>query len=229
MSYINRQGGVVSKAFNDEACSLFEWLIPRSIRVNAIHVGRLIVAQSPRSHRVAHLEESGAPVGSAVKQIQNGLVRNSPEPPPLPLVLSDRSPFGGVLQRLSQPWTGLSLYAFPLIPLLEKTLVKISEDQVDEVIFIAPNWPRSWYYLLHMACKIPLQLPCRRVLLSQLMLNKGTFYHTNLLTFRLTAWKLSSVPSRIKAFQKWVSKLSSLPLEIDTSGAVYKDRWESFV
>ena len=40
---------------------------------------------------------------------------------------------------LSQPWTGLSLYTFPLIPLLEWMLVKIREDQVEEVIIIAPS------------------------------------------------------------------------------------------
>ena len=37
LSYINRQGGVVSKTLNDEMCTLFRWLIPRLIRVRAIH------------------------------------------------------------------------------------------------------------------------------------------------------------------------------------------------
>ena len=37
VSYINKQGRVVSKTLNDEACTLFKWLIPRSIRVRAIH------------------------------------------------------------------------------------------------------------------------------------------------------------------------------------------------
>ena len=37
VSYINRQGGGISKILNDEACSLFEWFIPRSIRVRAIY------------------------------------------------------------------------------------------------------------------------------------------------------------------------------------------------
>ena len=40
---------------------------------------------------------------------------------------------------LSQSWTGLSLHPFPPIPLLEKTLIKIREDQVEEVIVIAPS------------------------------------------------------------------------------------------
>ena len=37
MLYINREGEVVSKTLNDETYTLFLWLIPRSIRVRAIH------------------------------------------------------------------------------------------------------------------------------------------------------------------------------------------------
>ena len=35
--YINKQGGVVSKTFNDEVCTLYEWAIPRSLVLQAIH------------------------------------------------------------------------------------------------------------------------------------------------------------------------------------------------
>ena len=64
---------------------------------------------------------------------------------------------------LSQPWTGLSLYSFPLIPLLEMTLIKIMEDQAEEVIVIILSSPRrSWYNLfLQITCEIPLLLTCR--------------------------------------------------------------------
>ena len=37
MLYINKQGGVVSKTLNNEACALYEWAIPRSLRLRAIH------------------------------------------------------------------------------------------------------------------------------------------------------------------------------------------------
>ena len=37
VSYINRQGGVFSKTLNDEMCTLFRWLISKSIRVRVIH------------------------------------------------------------------------------------------------------------------------------------------------------------------------------------------------
>ena len=35
--YINKHGGVISDTLNNEACTLFEWTIPRSIRLRAIH------------------------------------------------------------------------------------------------------------------------------------------------------------------------------------------------
>ena len=113
---------------------------------------------------------------------------------------------------LSQSWTGLSLFALRAIPLLVKTLIKIREDQAEEVIFIAPNWPRrSWYHLLKMAYEIPLLLPHRWDLLSQCLPDKGVLYHTDLLTFQLMEWKLSSVPSRTKGFRMQLSERSSLP------------------
>ena len=83
---------------------------------------------------------------------------------------------------------GLYLYAYPPIPLLERTLIKIREEQAEEAIVITPCWPRRpWYhFLLQMACKIPLLLPCRWDLLSQLLPDKGILYHTDLETLQLT-------------------------------------------
>ena len=102
---------------------------------------------------------------------------------------------------LSQSWTALYLFAYPPIPLLEKTLIKIREDQADKVIVIAPSWPRrSWYHLLQIACEILFRLLCLNDLLSQHLPDKGVLYHTNLVTLQLTAWKLSAVPPRAKAF-----------------------------
>ena len=40
---------------------------------------------------------------------------------------------------MSQPWIGLPLYPYPPIPLLERALIKIREDQMKEAIVIAPR------------------------------------------------------------------------------------------
>ena len=90
---------------------------------------------------------------------------------------------------LLQQWTGLSLYAFPLFSMLAKTLVKIRPDGVEEVIVVAPTWPRrSWYILLlQMACEIPCLLPINMDLQSQSLQEKGTLHHSDLKTLRLAA------------------------------------------
>ena len=114
---------------------------------------------------------------------------------------------------LSQPGMGLSLYVFPAIPLLEKTLIQMREDPVEEVIIIFPILPRkSWYHLLfQMACKIPLLLLRTRELLSQCLPDKGTLFNTELTTLKLMVCKLSGMPSRTRTFKQILS--DSLPLE----------------
>ena len=37
VSYINKEGGVVSKTLNDEVCTLYEWAIPRSLKLQVVH------------------------------------------------------------------------------------------------------------------------------------------------------------------------------------------------
>ena len=59
VSYINRQGGVVSKTLN-EAYSLFEWLIPRSIRVKVIHTGQVSTSWQASCCAIAQTPQSGA-------------------------------------------------------------------------------------------------------------------------------------------------------------------------
>ena len=195
-------------------------MIPRSITVRAIHrpgvnneFGRLPVAQSPGPHRVTSLGESGGPAVPTVEHSPGGLIHKPPEQSTAPLCRTSH-PLEAASDALPQPWRGLSLYAFPPIPLLKRTLVKIREDQADKVIIIAHSWlRRSWYHLLlQIVCEIPLLLPCRRDLLSHLP-DKGMLFQTDLKTLRLEAWKLSRVPSRIKAFQGPLSRQSLLPLE----------------
>ena len=49
--------------------------------------------------------------------------------------------------------------------------------------------------------------------MSQHLPDKGMLYHTDLHTLHLTAWKLSGLPSRTKAFQVMLSERSLLPLK----------------
>ena len=133
---------------------------------------------------------------SGVGQASSGPIRLPPKPPTPPLVMLDRSLAGGGLQCPVPVWTGLYLCPYPPIPLLERTLIKIREDQAEEAIALTLRWPRrSWFHLLQMACEIPLLLPRRRDLMSQHLLDKAVLYHTNLETLQLTAW--TNPPGRV--------------------------------
>ena len=37
VSYINKLGGLVSKTLNDQVCTLYEWAIPRLLKLRVIH------------------------------------------------------------------------------------------------------------------------------------------------------------------------------------------------
>ena len=111
---------------------------------------------------------------------------------------------------LSQPWSGLYLYAYPPISLLKRT-DQDQGGQAEEAIVITPRWPRRSWYHLQMACEIPLLLPCRQDLLSQHLPDKGILYHTELETLQLMVWKLSSIPSRTRVFLRQLSEQSLLP------------------
>ena len=127
----------------------------------------------------------------------------SPEPQTSLLVLLDRSPIGGGLQY---PVPVMDR-AVSLIPLLERTLIKIIEDKEKEVMVVTPSWPRrSWYHvLLQIVCEIPLRLPVWGNFLSHLP-KKGVLYHTDVSTLQLTTYKLSGVPSRARAFLMQLSE-----------------------
>ena len=50
------------------------------------------------------------------------------------------------IHALSQDWQGRSMYMFPPLPLLNKSIQKIRSTQEGEVILIAPWWPSQWWF-----------------------------------------------------------------------------------
>jgi hypothetical protein len=89
-------------------------------------------------------------------------------------------------------WGAWEMYAFPPIPLLPKVLGKIRMDKA-LTILIAHMWPRQLWYpqLLFLACECPRVLPLIPKMLSQVLADQGTLYHSGTTTLRLVAWKLS--------------------------------------
>ena len=187
VSYVNKKRGVVSNTLNDEVCTLYEWVTPRSLKLQAVHrpgiknelavyLSRnrpdptewhlsLLIAQCP-------FQVWGRPQVDLFASHQNHQF-------PLwfcqtghPLAAASN-----VLSNHGQGCTSTPILPVPSPPIafLKRTLIKIREDQVEEAIIITPNWPRrSWYHLrLQMVCEIPLLLPCRWNLLSQHLPTKG--------------------------------------------------------
>jgi len=214
VAYVNHQGGVHSVQLQAEAWTFYQWLMPRSITVKAIHRAGVdntladFLSRNRANSREWSLCEKvvkrifslwGCPMIDLFANEANHKLQ-------LYFSLLPDSRAAGV-DALSQDWRGFLLYAFPPTPLLLKIVNKIRVEQAD-VILIAPKWPRRpWYqYLLHMSCEIPRLLPQKLSLLSQVLEDKGTLYHSDPSSLRLVAWRLSGDVSKPKAFQR---KLSS--------------------
>lgn len=96
------------------------------------------------------------------------------------------SPLG--LDALAHSWPRTLLYAFPPIPLIFPTLLRVLQEG-HRLILVAPYWPgRIWFPLLHsLCCSPPSRLPSRRDLLSQL---GGRLLHPNPARLQLWVWPL---------------------------------------
>ena len=97
------------------------------------------------------------------------------------------------LWRRARTWTGLFVYAFPPFNLIQKTLLQIRDQGVEEAIVVVPNWPaRPWYHLLQeMATEAPFLFKLEIDLLSQKLQDRGVLYHQDLRQIHLSAWRLS--------------------------------------
>ena len=184
VSYINRQGGVVSKTLNYEACTLFKWLIPRVMAIHqpGVHneLADFLSHNLPNSTEW-HLSER------VVLQLFH--LCSTPQVDLFTNHLNHQLPF----THWQQPPTpcpkheqGCHFMPCPQSRFLRRCSSRTGRSGGQGHCH-CPSWlSRSWYHLLQMAYEIPLLLPCRRDILSQCLPNKGTFFHTDLKTIRLT-------------------------------------------
>ena len=210
VAYINHQGGTRSWSLNQEACQLHEWALSHQIQLQAVHRPGLdnVLADFLSRNRPDPTEWSllpsvcqklfqmwGQPQIDLFASLQNHQ---------LPLWFSRHPcPQALAVDALAQPWTGWSVYAFPPINLIMKTLLKVRNEEVEDVILVVPFWPRKpWFpLLLQMTVDLPVQFRPRINLLSQRLAGAGELYHQDLATQRLTAWKLSGAPGARRVSQ----------------------------
>ena len=118
----------------------------------------------------------------------------------LPMYMSphqDQAAFA--VDAMLQPWSNMDVYAFPPFAMIRDVINKFRLSQNCRMILIAPWWPqREWFPdLVDLQVDVPKQLPLRRDLLLQPL---GRQLHPNLLTLRLTGWRLSSVLEERNSF-----------------------------
>ena len=201
IAYINKQGGTRSGKLNDEALLLYSWAIQHHVKLVAVHLPGVdnVLADYLSRNRADPTEWTLSknvtqPLFSMWGRPQIDLFASHLNHR-LPVWFS-RTPADGAtaVDAFAQSWAGFAVYAFPPANLLQRTLLKIRDEQVEEAIVIAPLWPgRPWFpLLLQMACTVPFRLRPRRDLLSQRLPTRGTLYHPNLKLTNLTAWKLNA-------------------------------------
>ena len=201
VSYINRQGGTVSRALCQEAVIVHEWARANQVRLFAVH--RPGVCNELADYLSRNRPD---PTEWSLAQASYNSLTKRWGSPQLDLFASPANhkaalwfsrlphPGAAAVDAFNQSWTGWFVYAFPPINLILRTLLKLRADRVQEVIMVTPYWPkRQWFpLLLQMATEPPLQLPLRIDLLQQRLVDKGVLYHPDLKTLTLTAWKLNA-------------------------------------
>ena len=211
VAYINHQGGTRSWSLNQQACQLHEWALANQIQLQAVHRPGLdnVLADYLSRNRPDPTEWALNPQvcrklfqlwGRPQVDLFATLANHQ-----LPLWFSRNPDQGAVaVNALSQTWTGWSVYAFPPINLIMRTLLKVRDEKVEEAILVVPYWPRKpWFpLLLQMAVDRPVLFRKRIDLLSQKLAGAGVLYHQDLATLRLAAWKLSGVPGAQRGFPK---------------------------
>lgn len=208
VSYLNKQGGTRSEALCNEAVSLLRIAENHHIILTSRHLpGRLNIKAdqlSRRSLRLPPTEWSLAP------EVCQRLWKLWMRPHVDLFAMEDNaklevfiapfpSPRAWKVDAFAHDWSGLSAYAFPPIPLLRQVLAKVNAEMIPDLILIAPCWPaQGWFVdLLHTLADVPRTLPTWDRLLAQ---GKPRVFHNNPSLYNLHAWRLSSMPSKRRAF-----------------------------
>ncbi len=172
VAYINRQGGVRSKALCKQAAMLLLWADSRLLSIRATHIPGLLNrgADMLSRRRIPQGEwrlhpESVRMIWNLYGEAEVDLFATS-ENAHCPSFFSlSHSPLEG--DALTARWPTARLYAFPPIKILPLVLCKIREERAS-VILIAPNWPNQPWFpdLTELLIAPPWPIPVRKDMLS---------------------------------------------------------------
>ena len=218
ISFINHKGGTRSHTLSDLALDMWTWCLQRGITVHAEHLPGSCNIETDRISRRL-FDSSNWRLDHSVFQKLVSLWgpfdidlfaarHNSQLPQYFSYMLN---PEALAMDALAQSWEGLSLYAFPPFSLIGRILQKMRQEQVKELVLIAPAWQSQVWYpqLLSQLVDFPHLLP----LSHSLLLNPLGQPHPLVLegTLLLAAWRVSGIQSNPETFQRRLSNSSPWP------------------
>ena len=234
VAYVNKQGGMVSRALCLLASRLLRWT--ESLYIH--HEARYLPGQA--NVLADLLSRRGQVVGtewSLHPQVARSLLRvwgnlsvdlfatslNAKLPLYCSLVPDPQAIFEDAFRH---PWDDLDLYAFPPFPLVGRVIARVRESSRLAMSLVAPLWPeKEWFAdLLLLLTQPPLALPWWDSLLRQ---PHGNLFHQGVHALNLHVWRLSSITSESRAFREGLLEscqgVSDLPPR-----TLYQSRWQIF-
>ncbi|XP_034001039.1 uncharacterized protein LOC117494304 [Trematomus bernacchii] len=193
--HINHQGGIKSARLLEVSQTLLTWAAPclASLRSMYLPGEQNQVADFPSRHKPPPGEwrlhpEVVASIWGLFGRAEVDLFASkmSTHCPLWFSLMEKTSPLGQ--DALAHSWPGCLLYAYPPLPLILPTLLRVLH-QGHRLLLVAPFWPaRTWFSLLHrLCCGTPWRLPNRKDLLSQL---EGRMWHPDPCRLQLWVWPL---------------------------------------
>lgn len=207
LQYLNKMGGTKSPQLCQLTWELLTWCIAHKITLSAEHIAGVdnVLADRLSRHLLPTIEwELNDRVVQALFSLwtspQVDLFATS-QNRKLPRFCSLRyHPQAWAVNALDMTWDNLYAYAFPPLPVLRDTLLKIRRERV-VVLLVAPLWTRrEWYNLL---LGLLIDYPCRLPILTDLVTQDNrSHWHPNPAEFSLVGCLVSGIPTLQEAFQQ---------------------------
>lgn len=209
VQYINKQGGTKSMKLCLQTWKLWNFAVNNQMTLKAAHIAGV---QNTLADKLSRIQVKPTEWSLHIAVVQT--IFNLWGSPTIDLFATNQNRKAPVfcswrpdhrafaLDALSISWENLKAYAYPPLSLIPKVLSHMQNYQC-EVILIAPFWPRQpWYpLLLHLLIAYPQKLTSERNMLTQSQGNLRV-EHPNPEIYNLTAWRLSTISSKQKAFRK---------------------------
>ena len=209
VTYVNKQGGMVSRALCSLTSRLLRWMESLDIHLDVRYLpGQSNVLADLLSHRgqVVGIDWSLHPQvtrslfpvwgNPSIDRFATSL--NAKLPLYCSLVPDPQAVFEDAFRH---PWDDLDVYAFPPFPLVSRVVACVRESSRLAMTLVAPLWPgKEWFAdLLLLLTQPPLALPWWDSLLRKPHCN---LFHQNVHALNLHAWRLSSDTSESQAFRE---------------------------